>query len=97
LNKNTEELEQELNQVNSDLLAKTNKLEDKGTEFNDAKPLANVKKAIKTVKDDIKSLDIRIGVVSNTILQLKLKERGKEIEDGKALEILDNEYEIEMN
>jgi hypothetical protein len=35
--------------------------------------------------------------VSNTILQLKLKERGKEIEDGKALEILDNEYEIEMN
>jgi estrogen-related receptor beta like 1 len=97
LNKNTEELEQELSQVNSDLLAKTNKLEDKGSEFNDAKPLANVKKAIKTVKDDIKSIDIRIGVVSNTILQLKLKERGKEIEDGKALEILDNEYEIEMN
>jgi len=27
---------------------------------------------------------------------LKLKERSKEIEDGKALEILDNEYEIEM-
>jgi len=27
---------------------------------------------------------------------LKLKERSKEIEDGKALEILDNEYEIEV-
>ena len=41
-------------------------------------------------------MDIRIGVVSNTLLQLKLKERSKVIEDGKALEILDNEYEIEM-
>jgi hypothetical protein len=29
-------------------------------------------------------------------LQLKLKERSKILEDGKALEILDNEYEMEM-
>lgn len=97
LNKNTEELEQELSAINDTLQNTTNKLENKGSEFNDAKPLANVKKAIKQVKDDIKSIDIRIGVVSNTILQLKLRERSKEIEDGKALEILDNEYEIEMN
>ena len=34
----------------------------------------NIKKAITTVKNDIKSIDIRIGVVSNTLLQLKLKE-----------------------
>lgn len=58
--------------------------------------MQNIKKAIATVKNDIKSIDIRIGVVSNTLLQLKLKERSKLVEDGKALEILDNEYEIEM-
>ena len=58
--------------------------------------MQNIKKAIATVKNDIKAIDIRIGVVSNTLLQLKLKERSKLVEDGKALEILDNEYEIEM-
>lgn len=48
------------------------------------------------MKNDIKTIDIRIGVVSNTLLQLKLKERSKLIEDGKPMDILDNEYEIEV-
>lgn len=55
-----------------------------------------MKRAITTVKTEIKSIDIRIGVVSNTLLQLKLRERAKVIEDGKQLDILDNEYEVEM-
>ncbi len=47
------------------------------------------------MRTDIKSIDIRIGVVSNTLLQLKLKERSKQIEDGKPIDILENEYELE--
>jgi hypothetical protein len=54
-----------------------------------------MKKSITTVKNDIKSIDIRIGVVSNTLLQLKLRERSKAIEDGQ-MEIVDNEYEVEI-
>ena len=72
------------------------KIDDTGKQFSDNTPLQNIKKAISSVKNDIKAIDIRIGVVSNTLLQLKLKERTKVLEDGKALEILDNEYEIEM-
>ena len=53
------------------------------------------------VKNDIKTIDIRIGVVSNTLLQLKLKERAKQQEEkangGHALKkLLENDYEMEI-
>lgn len=91
-----ETLETELQDINDRLAVTQRKIDDTGKQFSDNTPLTNIKKAISQVKTDIKSIDIRIGVVSNTLLQLKLKERSKIIEDGKALEILDNEYEIEM-
>lgn len=91
-----ETLETELQEINDRLTTVTNKIENTGKQFSDNTPLQNIKKAISTVKNDIKAIDIRIGVVSNTLLQVKLKERSKIIEDDKALEVLDNEYEIEM-
>lgn len=96
VSKNVENLETELQEINDRLGNVQRKIDDTGKQFSDNTPLTNIKKAISTVKNDIKAIDIRIGVVSNTLLQLKLKERTKVIEDGKALEILDNEYEIEM-
>jgi len=96
VSKNVETLEAELQEINDRLGKVQGKIDDTGKQFSDNTPLTNIKKAIATVKTDIKSIDIRIGVVSNTLLQLKLKERSKVIEDGKTLEILDNEYEIEM-
>ena len=91
-----ENLESELQEINDRLNNINKKIDDTGKQFSDNTPLQNIKKSISAVKNDIKNIDIRIGVVSNTLLQLKLKERSKVIEDGKALEILDNEYEIEM-
>jgi hypothetical protein len=44
------------------------KIDDTGKTFSDNTPLQNIKKSITTVKNDIKSIDIRIGVVSNTLL-----------------------------
>jgi len=96
VSKNVETLETELQEINDRLTTVTNKIENTGKQFSDNTPLQNIKKAIATVKNDIKAIDIRIGVVSNTLLQVKLKERSKIIEDDKALEVLDNEYEIEM-
>lgn len=96
VSKNVEDLENELQEVNERLSNTSKKIYDTGKQFSDNTPLQNVKRSITTVKNDIKAIDIRIGVVSNTLLQLKLKERTRMIEDGKALEILDNEYEIEM-
>ena len=96
VSKNVENLDTELQEINERLDTISKKIDDTGKQFSDNTPLQNIKKAISSVKNDIKSIDIRIGVVSNTLLQLKLKERTKVLEDGKALEILDNEYEIEM-
>lgn len=95
VSKNVEELENELTEINEKLGNTSKKIDDTGKQFSDNTPLQNIKKSITTVKNDIKAIDIRIGVVSNTLLQLKLKERSKIVEDGKALDILDNEYELE--
>jgi len=91
-----EDLETELSEINSRLDNASRKIEDTGKQFSDNTPVQNIKKAITTIKTDISSIDIRIGVVSNTLLQLKLKEKSKVLEDGKQLEILDNEYELEI-
>ena len=66
--KNVEDLETELSEVNERLGNITKKIDDTGNSFSDTKPLQNIKKSITTVKNDIKSIDIRIGVVSNTLL-----------------------------
>lgn len=96
MSENVENLETELSEINSRLDNASRKIEDTGKQFSDNTPVQNIKKAITTIKTDISSIDIRIGVVSNTLLQLKLKEKSKVLEDGKQLEILDNEYEVEI-
>jgi hypothetical protein len=96
MSKNVQELEGELMDVNERLTKIQGKIDDTGKSFSDNSPLQNIKKSIVGVKNDIKTIDIRIGVVSNTLLQLKLKERSKQIEDGKPMDILDNEYELEV-
>ena len=92
-------MENELMDVNERLSNASKKIDDTGKSFSDNTPLQKIKKAIAQVKADIKSIDIRIGVVSNTLLQLKLKERVKAQEDGKGgngLDILENDYEIDL-
>lgn len=95
MTKSVQELEAELQDVNEKLTRTQDKIDDTGKSFSDNAPLQNIKKSITQVKNDIRSIDIRIGVVSNTLLQLKLKERSKQIEDGKPIDILDNEYELD--
>jgi len=68
VSKNVEDLEAELTEVNDKLGNITRKIDDTGKSFSDTKPLQNIKKSITNVKNDIKSMDIRIGVVSNTLL-----------------------------
>jgi estrogen-related receptor beta like 1 len=96
--KNVGDLENELGEINERLSMIEGKIEMGGKSFTDNTPLQKVKKAITTVKSDIKSIDIRIGVVSNTLLQLKLKERSRAQEDVKGNKpIIDNnDYDLHM-
>lgn len=99
MSKNVAEMENELADVNERLSNVQRKIDDTGKSFSDNSPLQQIKKSIAQVKNDIKSIDIRIGVVSNTLLQLKLKERSKEKEESQAkgMAILDNEeYDMEI-
>lgn len=90
-------MENELADVNERLSQVQKKIDDTGKTFSDNSPLQKIKKSIAQVKQDIKAIDIRIGVVSNTLLQLKLKERAKQQEEkGGAAVIMDNEYDIEI-
>jgi estrogen-related receptor beta like 1 len=70
-------METELADINERLSQVEKKIDDTGKSFSDTSPLQKIKKSIAQVKNDIKAIDIRIGVVSNTLLQLKLKERAK--------------------
>lgn len=55
-------------EVNEKLTKTQSKIDDTGKSFSDNAPLQNIKKAMTQVKNDIRNIDIRIGVVSNTLL-----------------------------
>lgn len=97
MTKNVQDMENELMDVNERLSQVEKKIDDTGKTFSDNTPLQKIKKAITQVKTDIKSIDIRIGVVTNTLLQLKLKEKTKSQEDGRKIGGQnENDYEIEL-
>lgn len=62
------EIEDELNKIQSSM-------DEVGKNISDQSPLLKIKKGIEKVRKDIRAIDIRIGVVSNTLLQCKLRER----------------------
>ena len=96
MSKNVQDMENELQEVNERLANVTRKVEETGKQFSDNTPVVQIKKSIAQVKNDIKSIDIRIGVVSNTLLQLKLKERAKEKEGKSNVPIMDDGYDMEI-
>ena len=68
MSKNVQDLENDLMEVNERLTKTQSRIDDTGKSFSDNSPLQNIKKSITSVKNDIKAIDIRIGVVSNTLL-----------------------------
>jgi estrogen-related receptor beta like 1 len=46
-----------------------------GNTMTDTSPLVKIKKSIHSLRQEIQGLEIRVGVVSNTLLQSKLKEK----------------------
>lgn len=93
LTNRVKELESELYDID-EKLDEIKKSESKKDNISDTSPLLKIKKAITKVKNDIRAIDIRIGVVSNTILQNKLKERN--VDDTGNKKGIDDDEDMEL-
>eukprot|EP00941_MAST-03F_sp_MAST-3F-sp1_P003081 g3081.t1 len=54
--------------------------ESRGNSMTDTKPLMRIKKALKKLKNEMKSMEVRIGVVGHTLMQGKMKSKHEEID-----------------
>lgn len=95
LKSHVQELESEIYDIEEKLADCKKKMDENQKNISDTSPLQKIKKGITKVQKDIRAVDIRIGVVSNTLLQLKLKERTKD-EKKPATNDDDDDMDLEL-
>ena len=62
-----------LRQVSDELASTKGRMDERGTSMTDTSPLIKIKSALSRLKDERKSMDVRIGVVTHTLVAKKLK------------------------
>jgi len=67
------ELTNTLSQVSDELAGIKGRMDERGNSMTDTSPLIKIKSALGRLKDERKAMDIRIGVVTNTLVAKKLK------------------------
>lgn len=67
------ELTNTLSTVSDELGAIKGKMDERGTSMTDTSPLIKIKSALARLKDERKNMDVRIGVVTHTLVAKKLK------------------------
>eukprot|EP00752_Nemacystus_decipiens_P004581 g4181.t1 len=70
------ELTESLSALSDELQELKEKMDSKGDAMSEASPLVSIKQALQQIKAEIKTFDLRIGVVSHTLLSTKIR-RGK--------------------
>eukprot|EP00904_Undaria_pinnatifida_P000259 jgi/Undpi1/10233/HiC_scaffold_28.g12686.m1 len=70
------ELTEALAALSDELQELKEKMDSKGDSMSEASPLVSIKQALQQIKAEIKTFDLRIGVVSHTLLSTKIR-RGK--------------------
>ncbi len=65
----------ELHRISEQLVDMKQQMEDRGNNISDATPVVRIKGAIKKLSDELHEMEVRIGVVSHTWLQVSLKNR----------------------
>ena len=53
----------------------------------DSSPVVKIKESLKNILGEIKSMDVRMGVLNHTILQYKSKERSQNMKNNKNMNI----------
>jgi len=67
------ELTNALSAVSDELAAIKGKMDERGTSMTDTSPLIKIKSALARLKEERKAMDVRIGVVTHTLVAKKLK------------------------
>jgi len=67
------ELTNQLSQVTDELAAIRSKMDERGSSMTDTSPLIKIKSALSRLKEERKQMDVRIGVVTHTLVAKKLK------------------------
>ena len=52
-----------------------NEMEERGSSMTDGSPLVNIRKSLARMKTETLGMDVRIGVIRNTLLQAGLKNK----------------------
>jgi estrogen-related receptor beta like 1 len=64
-----------LGEIADDLEAVKAEMEERGSSMTDGTPLVNIRKSLARMKQEVVTMDVRIGVVQHTLLQAKLKDK----------------------
>merc|ERR1719487_608928 len=72
----------ELKNVAEELEVVKNEMEDRSSTVTDTAPIVKMKEAFKKLRADTRQLEVRIGVVSHTLMQAKLRQRPQETKQG---------------
>ncbi|KAI9014928.1 intra-flagellar transport protein 57 [Gaertneriomyces semiglobifer] len=75
-NTSVTELTSEMSRVSEELDRVKANMDEIGSGMTDSKPLVQIKQAVTKLKGDIKQMDLRIGVIQQTLLHAKLKSKG---------------------
>jgi len=75
LNEVVMNLQIELKNINEECEVVKNEMEDRSSTVTDTAPIVKMKDAFKKLRADTRQLEVRIGVVSHTLMQSKLRQR----------------------
>jgi len=85
LNEVVMNLQIELKNVSEELEVVKNDMEDRSSTVTDTAPIVKMKDAFKKLRADTRQLEVRIGVVSHTLMQSKLRQRPQDTGKNQAL------------
>ena len=63
----------QLADIADDLEAVKAEMDERGSSMTDGTPLVNIRKSLARMKQEVVTMDVRVGVVQHTLLQAKLK------------------------
>jgi len=93
----------ELKNVAEELEIVKNEMEERSSTVTDTAPIVKMKEAFKKIRGDTRQLEVRIGVVSHTLMQAKLRQRPQETDKkqgaysgGGGDEHSEGEYDMQL-